>query len=255
MVDRKARLQSSEQGPPRRDPSAVGINLRTPLITPTRFTTTIDTTIGGLIVACVFWGDKYDIKYVQRLKLMVERNLSVPHRFICLSDKDIEGIDCIPIFATKWEGWWQKVALFTPQLFPSGTKVLYLDLDVIITGSIDVLAYQRTECPLAMIYNFGPNRSHCAHNSSVMQWTSGDPRLNGIHDFFTEDVMRKLHGDQCWIWRVLRDNIANWPMEYIKSYKYDCRGKTLDDSIRIVVFHGDPKPHQINEAWAALHWG
>lgn len=140
-----------------------------------------------------------------------------------------------------------------PDLFPAGTPVLYLDLDVVITGSIDALAFQRTEEPLTMIFNFGPNRSHCAHNSSVMKWTAGDPRVGAIYSLFTNDVMKKLHGDQCWIWRVLRDKVANWPQKMIKSYKYDCRGRDPNGAA-VVVFHGDPKPHQCKEDWVRKNW-
>lgn len=205
-------------------------------------------------MVCVYWGTKYDTNYVIRLKRMVERNLSVPHRFVCLSDVHIGGVDCIPIFAKKWSGWWQKVSLFMPGLFPSGARILYFDLDVVITGDIDVLARQWASQPIIMIYNFGPNRSHAAHNSSVMMWTSGDPRLNAIYDFFSEDVMKKLHGDQCWIWRVLREDIANWPGNLIKSYKYDCRVGQISGQTRVVVFHGDPKPHQVGDEFVRRNW-
>jgi hypothetical protein len=203
---------------------------------------------------CVYWGIKYDTNYVVRLKNMVERNLSVPHRFVCLSDVHIGGIDCIPVFASGWDGWWQKVSLFMPNLFPAGARILYLDLDVVITGDLSTLARQWAPQPLTMIYNFGPNRGHAAHNSSVMMWSAGDPRVHPIHDLFTPDVMRALHGDQCWIWRVLRENIANWPRHFIKSYKYDCRGGQVDGQTRIVVFHGDPKPHRCREQWVTENW-
>lgn len=205
-------------------------------------------------MACVYWGDKYKTEYVKRLQRSVKRNLHVPHRFVCLSDIPIDEVDCIPIFAKKWDGWWQKVSLFMPNLFPAGSRILYFDLDVIITGDITVLARQWAPQPLTMIYNFGPNRSHCAHNSSVMMWQAGDPRVNPIYNLFTPDVMKALHGDQCWIWRVLREEIANWPRPFIKSYKYDCRGGQVNGQTRVVVFHGDPKPHQVSEEWARHNW-
>jgi len=254
MAREDSQVQGGEKSSPRRNTSASGVVLDTPPLTETHFTITGEQTIGEVIVVCVYWGNKYPEGYVRHLMNMVERNLSVPHRFICLSDRPISGVDCIPVFAQKWQGWWQKVSLFMPGLFPSAARILYLDLDVVITGDMTTLVQQWTPLPLTMIYNFGPNRHHAAHNSSVMMWTSGDPRLNSIHDLFTEDVMLKLHGDQCWIWRVLRENIADWPMEFVKSYKYDCRTGPLDPRTRIVVFHGDPKPHQCKEDWVVKNW-
>lgn len=185
---------------------------------------------------------------------MVERNLHLPHDFVCLTDTPIPGVECYPLESESWDGWWNKVSLFNPDLFTPGQKIIYLDLDVIITGDIDILARQWTEMPLTMIYNFGPNRPHCAHNSSVMSWFAGDERLDPIYEAFGPDVVKALHGDQCWIWRVLRQDIANWPQQYIKSYKYDCRGKAINGLTRIVVFHGDPKPHQVSEEWAIRNW-
>ena len=42
--------------------------------------------------ACVYYGDKYTFPYVKNLHSMVERNLTVPHRFICFTDnKDIKS--------------------------------------------------------------------------------------------------------------------------------------------------------------------
>jgi hypothetical protein len=194
---------------------------------------------------------------------MVEKNLSIKADFICLSDRPIDGVDCMKLVtpelqhADPFEGWWAKVSLFEPGLFNDGDRILYLDLDVVITGSLDAMAMQWAAQPLTMIYNFGPNRSHAAHNSSVMLWSANDDRLSKIYTSFDRKVMQQLHGDQCWIWRVLRENIANWPDEYVKSYKYDCRSPRWDAHrglTRVVVFHGNPKPHEVRDAWVVKAW-
>ncbi|MEX2365586.1 MAG: glycosyltransferase, partial [Pseudohongiellaceae bacterium] len=43
-------------------------------------------------ILCMKWGTKYDASYVNKLHSMVSRNLSLPFRFICLTDSD-EGLD------------------------------------------------------------------------------------------------------------------------------------------------------------------
>ena len=35
---------------------------------------------------CVYYGDKYDVKYVQNLYNMVQRHLTIPHKFYCFTD-------------------------------------------------------------------------------------------------------------------------------------------------------------------------
>lgn len=239
--------------------SANGIQMRTPPITKT-----VLATEGAyperLIVAAVCWGKKYPDSYVRRLKNSVARQLNWPHEFVCLTDHPIEGVDCLPLqdLGKVKEGWWYKVQLFRPDLFPSGARILYLDLDVIVRREIASLAILETDEPLTMVYNFGPNRGHCAHNSSVMMWTAGDTRVEQIYRLFTDDVMRHLHGDQCWIWRVLGPNIANFPGGLICSYKYDVRpkGNKPPTEARIVVFHGDPKPDElVNQVtFVKEHW-
>ena len=39
--------------------------------------------------ACVYYGDKYTFPYVRNLHSMVERNLTIPHRFICFTDNTV----------------------------------------------------------------------------------------------------------------------------------------------------------------------
>jgi hypothetical protein len=241
----------------------VNIDLKTPPIAPTRWTITRPEMTRqfpqGFIVVCVCYGTKYPNSYVHRLRNAVAKHLPIDHEFVCLSDREIEGIKTIPLpqLDKRAEGWWQKINLFHPGLFPDGARMLYLDLDVVITGDLSILAMQWKAEPLAMIYNFGPNRGHCAHNSSVMLWTSNDERVHPIWLEYQRNaptIMKALHGDQCWIWRVLRDNVANFPRDYIASYKYDVRGKAVDLQTRVVVFHGNPKPDQCREPWVRDNW-
>ena len=85
-----------------------------------------------LNVWSVCWGDKYDDYYVQRLQREVARNLTVPHQFICVTDREIDGVETrAPI--NDLRGWWGKVNLFSHDV--CGEQNLYLDLDVVITGT------------------------------------------------------------------------------------------------------------------------
>ena len=37
-------------------------------------------------ILCMKWGTKYGPEYVNRLHSMVRRHLTIPHRFVCLTD-------------------------------------------------------------------------------------------------------------------------------------------------------------------------
>jgi len=232
-----------------------GIDLKTPNLLEPPPRVTVGKAPEKLIVACVWWGTLYPIEYVKRLYNSVKRNLTIPHEFVCITDNEVpEGITKIkPPLSDSKKGWWQKVGLFHPDLFPTDARILYLDLDVVIVGSLNNIAKVRE--PFCMIENYGPNKGHAAHNSSVMVWTPSENTYN-IYNKFSEDVMQQLHGDQCYIWRVLRDNIHDYPKSWVVSYKYEKypQWNHADKNTAIYVFHGQPKPHEVKDPLIVENW-
>lgn len=219
----------------------------------------------SLRVICVKWGDKYDDTYVEHLRDMCFRHLP-QHEFVCITDKPVEGVQCNPLVCDL-PGWWQKVGLFQPGLFPG--QNLYLDLDVVLTGSISPFLAAALVDPLKLwtLDDFGyplrnprkdmgePTRKLLGGpgtvNSSVMLW-------HGWHDSVVYDIWNKwhpatmdeLHGDQNWITQALYPGgIRFLPDGYAKSYKYSNRAIAP-----LVVFHGEPKPHQVEDDWVKENW-
>jgi hypothetical protein len=210
-------------------------------------------------VVCVKWGSKYSAKYVDRLRNSVARWMpdGVAWGMFCITDDEVPDgvVRILPMH--EWGTWWQKMNLFDPEIMPHG-PTLYLDLDVVLTGSLEPLLRSIAYEPLVMVENFSPNKAHCAHNSSVMLFDVTEPAIIGMfREFVRSDnrAMEKLHGDQCAIWRLLRDSIANFERRYVVSYKYHCRGKGLPHDARVVVFHGKPDPHEVPDAWVRHYWG
>ena len=64
-------------------------------------------------------------------------------------------------------------------------------------------------------------------------------------------------GDQEWTSRQLhaRDAIGShcFPAGMVLSFKKHGRRK-LPDGCRVMVFHGDPKPHEVDVPYVKLHW-
>lgn len=234
-----------------------GVDLKTPKLLEPPPRVTVGDKPEFITVACVWWGTLYPKSYVERLRNSVARNLTVPHEFVCITDRDDvpEGVRAIPTPVPNelcqgtnsygdGKGWWAKVGLFKPGLFGDAKRVLYLDLDVVIVGSLDKIA--SVQEPFCAIENFGPNKGHAAHNSSVVVWTPNE-KSDEIYTKFSPDVPNQLHGDQCWIWRVLRDDIRDYPKNWVVSYKYEKhrQWRHADENTSVVVFHGSPKPHQV----------
>ena len=209
-----------------------------------------------LTVWCLCIGDKYPDYYAQRLQRTVRENLTEPHRFVCISDHDIEGVDTIPPI-NDLPGWWGKVNLFSFDVCDGHN--LYFDLDVVITGSLDDLVSGYGNTTLAMPLNWAAS-GHGGCQSSVMLWTK-NYNCKQIYESFDPAIAHWppinqppiLWGDQEWITQ-LRDShkVQVNPIneQWVKSYKYHCRDG-LPYDCRVVVFHGEPKPADVKADWFA----
>ena len=200
-----------------------------------------------LTVWSVCNGTKYTDEDVYILRDMVHRNLSTPHVFRCLSDRPIPDIDCF-IPSQVWPGWWSKLQLFR---YSTGLN-LYLDLDVVVTGPLDGLLSDA----LSMPANWGQS-GHGGCQSSVMSWGwtyAMIPAAFNVNELEKPvngncGAYHGLWGDQEYITKLLGDpgDIVK-PMEGIYSYKYHCQ-KALPEGAKVVCFHGEPKPHDVNDQW------
>ena len=195
--------------------------------------------MNDLTVYCVYWGDKYDKAYVYALKEMVERNLTIPHRFVCITSDKFDGIETIAP-AVNYHGWWSKINLFAPGITTGPS--LYFDLDMIITGNINYLV-NYTKYKIAAPANWAKS-GHGGIQLSVMAWSG-----NWYEPFWRFDYekdSKRLWGDQEFLWEMLGNDWTRIP--HIGSYKYHCRQEIPED-LRIVVFHGQPKPHEVKDKW------
>jgi len=119
-------------------------------------------------IACVLrQGGKvgYDATWVEKLKNSISRNLSLPHKFVCLSDCDVP-CERIPLISSG-KGFWSKLELFRPNLFNG--PVLYIDLDNVICGNLDELVEKIRNEKFVML----KEHDTTAISSSVMWW-NGD---------------------------------------------------------------------------------
>jgi hypothetical protein len=96
-------------------------------------------------ILCMKWGTKYGPEYVNRLYAMVRRHLSGDFRFVCLTDDNTgirSEVQCLPIPPLDLppgipERGWTKLATFSQDLHGLKGTALFLDVDVVITGSLD----------------------------------------------------------------------------------------------------------------------
>lgn len=202
-------------------------------------------TYDQIVFACVFWRGPetvYGPEYVNILADMVARNMDRPYRFICLTNDPAGLAEEVETFQLPegLDGWWNKIALFKPDTFPKRSRIVYLDLDVIVTAHLDELADTR---------GIAADWIQGGYNSSVMTWDEGEH--SEIWEKYTPAVASQLHGDQDWI-----EQCSAWPMlpaDWIVSYRLHALEWPPEDA-RIVAFHGLPKPADIKTGWVPEMW-
>ena len=185
-----------------------------------------------LTVACVNHGNYLGRgdEYVRRMQSMVSRHLSQPHEFVVLRD---EG---------ALSGWWSKIELFRPGRFVG--RVLYLDLDSVVVGSLDALVEQPGIIDLR---DWGwVTDTLC---SSVMVWDADEHR--DIFDQFDWTIPHVYRGDQDWI-----THVGGWDKfapPLCRSYRYHCVVRPPPGCVHVSM-HGRPKPHEITTGWVPEAW-
>lgn len=202
-----------------------------------------------ITVVCVCWGDKFDHDYVRNLKSMVERNTTVEHEFVCLSDRDIDGVTTKKLMP-GYEGWWNKLQLFHSG-FGFSDRVVYLDLDTVIVGNIDwLLNYTGNFMGIEDLGSINPHQKHLkgVMQSGVMAWKYS--MFHNVWEKFKNatNVTKNFRGDGEFLHRAIpdysRDLLQDLYPNKLKSYKYQVYKEGIKDDLSIVCFHGRPNIKQ-----------
>ena len=226
-------------------------------------------------VACVLMASKdFTPDYPVRLYEGVRENWTGPLDFLCLTDTPIgyPGIREIPL-EHRFPGTFCKMELFRPDI--RGT-LLCFDLDTMITGSLDELRQNRRHTLLQRL------RRHHRHQLAsgmlllpeavrpvvwnnftraparwmdLYKWGGSDGRPPGEQGFLQQLWERRGLGtgpkDPAFDYEQWnREGVARWQKLYpgqIESYKIQIRPRgTLGKNTRVVLFHGKPRPADLN---------
>jgi hypothetical protein len=230
------------------------------------------------------WGGKYGADYVNRLYAMVARHLRRPFHMLCLTD-DARGVrpevgigplPALPALNQPKERGWNKLGAFSPEVAELMSEtVLFLDLDVVITGPLDPLFEHAGAFPMIRDW-YHP--ASVIGNSSVFRFRPADhPTLFADFCAGADSFVREHRNEQEFLTRYmqLKGALAWWPADWCQSYRVGClplwpmrawATPKLPETARVVVFHGDPKPHEAIEGrsgvfktwrpapWVAEHW-
>lgn len=228
----------------------------------------VDYTYLPLNVVCVKYGTKYGADYVNKLYWGVKENLSLEHTFTCFTE-DGSGLDpqirVQPLHNT-WKGWWSKVHIFDKSVYPEANSkwVLYIDLDMIITGPLDDLV-QTIGSKCLSFATLTTEEIFCenvdnGYNSSVMLFNADlcghlYEILSDYYPYIMQYLMRFDHYLEMLVQnaQIVQKMVPGQLIDYSYCFR-EHKMKDLPPDCRIVAFPRNPKPHEIPDEWAKKHW-
>jgi hypothetical protein len=219
-------------------------------------------------VICAKWGTRYPPLYVNCLWSMIQRNTSRDTRLICYTD-DPAGIDPAvvtrplpPVNLPRWAANlpWRKIGFWAPDPGGISGDVLFLDLDLVVTGSIDVFFDYEPESTFCVIENWTQMGSGIG-NTSVYRFRVGShPYIYETLQRDPERVLAAYPNSQTYISRTIREKTF-WPHEWCESFKHTLmprwpmnflRSTPLPPQARVVAFTGKPDPDEARDGdWQA----
>ena len=222
-------------------------------------------------VICMKWGTAYGPEYANKLFSMVSRNTERPLRFVCFTDDAsglVPGIEARPLPPIElpathlWKAW-RKISLWQSALPELSGDVLFMDLDLVVTGPIDPFFDYRPEETYCVIENWTQPGSGIG-NTSVFRLRVGAHRE--VYDTLMADpagTVRKFPNSQTFVSRTI-SSVAFWPAEWCVSFKHTLvprwplnfvQDVPLPPDARVICFTGHPNPDAARDGhWPTSAW-
>jgi hypothetical protein len=242
-------------------------------------TTTLSPVTGPIDCACVIHGTGYDWIYVERLYNMLSRHITPGIRLHVYTETNRPvPAPMIKHELTEWfiggpkKSWWYKMQMFNPAHHAG--PLLYFDLDVVIVNNIDWI-WQQSLRHFWTVRDFKYlwRPTHYGINSSIMWWDT--QKFQHIWEDFNSQDLNKIvgvyRGDQDYITEKIADRERRFlDATQIKSWRWQCldggydfkrklyfkpgAGTVLANTTDVLIFHGQPKPGELQDSVVVHHW-
>lgn len=227
---------------------------------------------------CVHHGSAYGPEYVVNLWKSANRHSTKKFNFYVFTDnikqhpQDLGwNFIKLPDYSNvkRFTPWWYKLEIFNDANGIFGNN-LYMDLDVVVVGNIDDLwDWNSAEFRICHDFNRAFSRNISQSNSSVMAWR--DSSLDWLYKEFAlnmQQTVDKYRGDQDLIHAKVKNNLIWWPRDWTMSWRWEIKQGGLDkphgkyrsedayvipNTTKIIVCHGKPNPHEIDELCSFWH--
>ncbi len=213
------------------------------------------------------WGSRYGADFVNRLYNSIQRNTHRKTRLVCFTDDgtgihpnvQIEPIPELNLPTEHAHRPWRKITMWKYPLADLKGDVLFLDLDLIITGNLDVF------------FDYEPGRYCVAENWTQLGKGIGNTSCYRFPVGKFTHLYNNLHANsqakidehrisQVYISREIGD-IVFWPALWCASFKHTLMPRwplnffkvpDLPTDTRIIAFTGKPDPDEARRGeWPA----
>lgn len=238
----------------------------------------------GLKVVCFWWFDpqaaheprrQYKNHHVTIMRNMVARHLAASHEFVCVTNRANElsesGIRTVPLDITTFlpRTRYAKLMLFRRDIGNIiGKRILYIDLDAVVIGQLDLILKRDEEIVIMHNANYGIQK-RTRFNTGMMLLRAG-VRPDIYEDFdplVSPQRMNDKYGhttDQAWITDHVELSNPYWDQ---RDGVYDAMRMgngtagtqtKLPDNAKIVLFPGKREPGMAETQkmfpWIKEHW-
>lgn len=226
------------------------------------------------VITCVLEGswpqDRPDLgpRYAQVLRDMCARHApGVP--FVCFADREIPGVE-VRRLPPGLPEWWGKIYAMAPEHFPVGTRLLGLDLDTVVAGSLEPVLSVPLDLPVFIkgCWSTPPGQAPIhrsgVHSLMVSEKThliwhefTHPPQLHTKPPFWHPRIGKRtgLFNDEQWFgmyiqggqWRGWHELLPG----AVVGYKTDLHQsmQPLEKEVAVVYFDGRPRPHDVVADW------
>lgn len=223
-------------------------------------------------IICMKWGTRYGADYVNILAAMVRRHITIPHRFVCFTDNadgirpdvEIRPLPEMELDAKLPERGWRKLTVFQETLADLTGRALFLDLDVIILGSLDDFFTPPGEFRIVKDWNLPGT---IIGNSSVFRFEIGKHPDVLAHYLTRGDEVRAQHrNEQAYLSHAMHEKgiLQYWDAAWCRSFKTHCMrpfplgyllpAKHPGPDAKVVIFHGRPNPDMLRGNWHSTNF-
>lgn len=222
-------------------------------------------------VICINWGTRYGARFINRLYGGVARNITGPFTFTCFTDTR-DGIrpevicEDLPEMGAEMpkntKGKWPKSRLWSERLAGLSGPVLFLDLDLVITGNIDDFFTYGDPEDVILSRNAAKPFERVGQ-TSVFRFPVG--KLKPLQDRFRADpqgVADEYRYEQRFVTRNAPGGVKLFPRGWVAHFRYQCMPPLplnyliparLPRQTKIVIFPGGVLPeHAIAGGWAGF---